>query len=463
MVSTGMVLLFAAQAQARNLRDILKQKGVLNDVQYNECIAEHEKEEVKTQKTAQDVLASKWPKWLDMLTPFGDLRIRQEGFYEQGLIANNRFRLRARVGLNVTPSDEVGATFRLTSGNPNDPISTNQTFTGAFTRKPFNLDWAYLTIKPSHTIGLDPGWFTILAGKFGEPNYRVSELVWDDDLSPEGFNETVNFLDQKEGMLRGLSLNLSQWTVDQVSTGGDPVMLGGQLVANTAFGGTATWTAAFADYYYNHLNEVASNLLSPTSKNFNSALQNSNAVIVNLNTGGILAYATGFNILNWSTELNFANPVGLGIPGGAFADVVYNTRADGRNTGFYMGFGFGKAGRDWYHDNLRNPGDWGFSYTNAWVEQNSTLSIFTYSDVSYIQQKISQTGGTNMIANILRFDYMPFTNFQLTAKVHFINALDRAIAVGTPLTSGSAAPFSLTSLTGNPTLVRTQFDAVLRF
>ena len=77
MVSTGMVLLFAAQAQARNLRDILKQKGVLNDVQYNECIAEHEKEEVKTQKTAQDVLASKWPKWLDMLTPFGDLRIRQ--------------------------------------------------------------------------------------------------------------------------------------------------------------------------------------------------------------------------------------------------------------------------------------------------------------------------------------------------------------------------------------------------
>jgi hypothetical protein len=456
LAAVGAILAIAPGAEARNLCDILREKGVLNDIEYNECKAEQEKQEVQTEKKAQDVVATKWPKWLDMLTPFGDLRIRQEGFYEDGMIANNRFRLRARLGLNVAPSDEVAATFRLASGNPNDPISTNQTFTSEFTRKPFNLDWAYLTVKPSHSIGLDPGWFSLTGGKFGVPNYRVSELVWDDDLSPEGFNETVNFVEQKEGFLRGLRLNLSQWTVDQLSAAGDPFMFGGQIVADTAFGSTANWSAAFADYYYDDMNAVANTVLNPTNKSFNSALQNSNAVVVN--NGSILAYAEGFNILNWSTDLDFANPFGVGIPGGLFGDFVYNTRADGRNVGFYVGAGIGKAQRDWYHDNLKNVGDWGLSYTNVWVEQNSTVSIFSYSDLAYVQQfqspGRSQSGSTNIIASILRLDYLLFPNFQLTAKVHFINALDRSIAVVTPLGG---------SLVGNPTLVRTQLDATLRF
>jgi hypothetical protein len=42
-----------------------------------------------------------------------------------------------------------------------------------------------------------------------------------------------------------------------------------------------------------------------------------------------------------------------------------------------------------------------------------------------------------------------FPNFQLTAKAHFINALDRGD--------------SNANLDGNATLVRTQLDAVLKF
>lgn len=457
-IALGAVLLCAPQARARNICEILKQKGVLSDVEYNECLAEQEKDEVKTEKKAQEVVASKWPKWLDMLTPFGDLRMRQEGFYENGLIANNRWRIRARVGLNVVPTDEVSATFRLASGNPNDPISTNQTFTQEFTRKPFNLDWAYLTLKPSHTIGIDPGWVSITGGKFGVPLYRVSELVWDDDLSPEGASETVNFWDRKEGFLRGVRLNLEQWVVNQVSTQSDPAMYGAQLVTDTALGSVGTWSLAFGDYYWDHMNQVARTALNPSSSAFNSALENSNALSL-MGNNTVLAFSEGFNVLNWSTEADFSNPFGVGIPAGVFGDFVYNTRADGRNTGLYVGFGLGKAQRDWYHDSLREVGDWGLSYTYLWVEQNSTVSIFTYSDLSYIQQQAQQLGGTNVIASILRFDYLLFPNFQLTAKVHFINALDPGIAVATT-TSG---PVTFTSLNGNSTLVRTQFDATLRF
>ena len=44
-------------------------------------------------------------------------------------------------------------------------------------------------------------------------------------------------------------------------------------------------------------------------------------------------------------------------------DVAYNTQADGKNVGVYVGFGIGKAGKDWYHDALKNAGDWGVAYT----------------------------------------------------------------------------------------------------
>ena len=59
-----------------------------------------------------------------------------------------------------------------------------------FTKKSVNFDQAYLTIRPGKSVGLEPGWFWMTLGKFGVNAYRVSELVWDDDLTPEGATET---------------------------------------------------------------------------------------------------------------------------------------------------------------------------------------------------------------------------------------------------------------------------------
>jgi hypothetical protein len=450
LVVGGALLLASTTAQARNLCDLLKDKGVLNDVEYNECMAALEKEEAKTEKKAQEVVASRWPKWLDMLTPFGDFRLRQEGFYEEGMVANNRFRLRARIGLLVNPSSEVQVGFRLASGNANDPISTNQTFDREFTRKPFNLDWAYLTLAPMQSLGWERVWFTVTGGKFPTPVFRTSELVWDDDLSPEGFAQALNLVDSREGFLRGLKLNVLQWTVDQFRAGADPWMLGGQGVLDAYLGSAVRWTGAVADYYYLNINGVARNAINPSSSNFNSSLANSNDVVPTP-FGPVTAYKYGFNILNANSELDFANPVGLGIPAGVYFDFAYNTQAATRNLGVYLGFGFGNAGRDWYHDSLRTQGDWGVSYTWIYVEKDAVLSIFSYSDFQYLQQTTpgNLQGSTNVTGSTLRFDYALFSFLQLTAKAHFINALDRAI---------NNAP-----LVGNPTLVRTQFDAAVKF
>jgi len=445
---------------ARDLCELLRDKGTLNDVEYNECKAAEEKEAAQGEGKVREVLGMRLPQWLDKITPFGDLRVRYEGFFEDGLNARNRFRLRARPGLNVNVSDELAATIRLATGNPDDPISTNQSFERTFTNKPVNLDQAFLTLKPGATFGLTPGWGSLVGGKFTANAYRVCELIWDDDVVPEGATETVNLVERKEGFLRGLRVNAFQWVVDELSAAEDPWMFGGQIVADTAFGKTANWSMALADYHWENLNAVAAKYLSPTqtdpkdptqtvsNSNQNKQLANSNSVVKD-SLGNITGFKERFNIVAWTNELNFANPLGIGVPAGLFGDLAYNTQADTKNVGFYLGAGIGKAGKDWYHNSLKSRGDWGASYTWAWVEREAVLSMFSYSDLQYVNRDGTQKGSTNVNAHILRFDYMLLQSLQLTAKTHFINALDREA--------------SIVSLDGNPTLTRLQLDATVKF
>src|SRR5262249_7584194 len=212
------------------------------------------------------------PKWLDMITPYGDVRLRYEGFFQNDRSAQNRERLRARIGLTANVTDEVSGTFRLATGDSNNPVTRNQSFNNTFTQKPISLDQAYLTLKPSHTIGIDPGWFTLTGGKFSVNTYRVSELVWDDDLTPEGATETVNLIEHREGVVRGVRVSAVQWVVDEISNNFDPWIGGGQIVSEFAMDSTANLTLAFADYHYSDMNKVARKFLSPTSSSQNKQL-----------------------------------------------------------------------------------------------------------------------------------------------------------------------------------------------
>lgn len=458
------VVLCGSGVRAKDLGDLLLQKGLITEEELQQ-VREEEKQKTAAEASQRETLAAKVPKWLDRLTPFGDLRLRDEGFYQQDLHARDRFRLRGRIGLLANVADEISGTLRLATGNSDNPISTNQTLGDTFTSKTINLDWAYLTLKPGKTFGLEPGRFSITAGKFGINTQRFSELVWDDDVSPEGATETLTLVQQRDGWLRGLRLHALQWIVDEVADGADPWISGSQFVGEAAPNATTSWTLAVADYYFDHTNAVARKFLNPyddppantkPNSNFNNQLANSNAVVRD-STGKILKYRSAFNVVNAGSEFDAADPAGVGIPAGVYADVAYNTAADGRNLGLYAGGGIGRAGKDWYHDALRNQGDWGLAYTYAWIEQDAVLSLFTYSEINEFSthpasvggSRPTQKGGTNLSAHIVRLDYVALASLQLTAKVHFINALDRGI--------------SNVPLTANPTLVRTQLDALLRF
>ena len=446
IVALVATLSVAAAAQARDLGDILVQKGLITPEELRQA-REEDKQKAAAEESRRDAIVAKLPKWLDMIQPFGDLRTRYEGFFANDLIARNRFRYRARVGLNVNASDEFSTTFRLVSGDPNDPISTNQTLNNTFTKKSVNFDQAYMTLRPGKTFHLEPGWIAIYAGKFGiDKVYRTSELLWDDDLTPEGASETLNLVDERDGFLRGFRVNALQWVVDEVSNTVDPNIIGGQVVADMAFDDTAKWTVGFADYDYEGVNRIARKFLEKTSSSFNSSLANSNRVD-HFSNGKISGFQSDFNVINANTEVNFPNVAG--VSAGLFGDLAYNTQADNKGLGFALGAGIGKAGRDWYHNTLKNQADWGFSYTFERVEQDAVFSAFSYSDLDYVQQPATQKGSSNLTAHILRFDYMLLPNLQLTAKAHFINVLDRASAI--------------VKLNGNDTLLRTQLDASYKF
>jgi len=478
---------FSTAAHAKDLGDILLKKGLITEEELKQA-REEDKQKAAAEESRRDSIVAKLPKWLDVITPFGDLRNRVEGFYGDNYHAQTRFRVRARIGLNANVTDEVSGTVRVVTGDPNDPISTNQTYGNAFTRKPFNLDWAYLTLKPGKTFGLEPGWGQIVIGKFPVMLARESEMIWDDDLSPEGATETLNLVDQREGFLRSVRLNALQWEVNEASTNNDSWIAGGQAVVDTAFGSTATWSASVGDFAYSDPNRVASTLLSPFSGSAsanncsaaqlakdpaskcyasngsqNTSLANSNSLTLSSKDSAgnqkVTGYVNGFNLVNVGTDLNFPNPLGFGIPAGVFGEFVNNTEATGHNNGVTIGLGVGKAQRDWYHDSLKNPGDWGMSYNWEWVEQNAVNSMFSYSDFYYQQvtgsRNVQQKGSSNITGSIVRGDYELFPNFQLTAKFHFINALDPGIA-----TSSTGKP--LTFL-GSSSLTRMQLDAVLKF
>ncbi len=473
--------MIASAAHAKDLGDILLKKGLITEDELKQA-REEEKQKTAAQESLRDAVAAKIPKWLDSISLFGDVRNRLEGFYGHDFHAQTRDRVRARVGLNANVTDEVSGTIRLASGDPNNPISTNQTFTNTFTRKPINLDWAYLTIKPGKTFGLEPGWGQIVAGKFGVNLARYSELIWDDDLSPEGATETLNLYEQREGFYRNFRINALQWIMNSASANNDSWIAGGQAVVDAAIGPTANLTASFADYNFIGMNQVARTYLSPftgtaspnncsaaqlakdpssscyaVNTSQNPSLANSNSVLLSgkdsANNRKITGYGNGFNIINFGSELDFPNPFGLGIPAGLFGELANNTQAESRDTGFAIGVGVGKAQRDWYHDSLKNPGDWGVSYTWERVEKDALVSLFSYDDINYQQNQTSQNGSTNVEASIIRLDYELFQNFQLTAKSHFINALDRSIAT---TNNGKG-------LIGNPTLTRLQIDMLLKF
>jgi Putative porin len=120
----------------------------------------------------------------------GDVRLRAEPFFG-GPTNESLDRMRERVRVRFNAFADLGSQFKagvsLASGDVNNPISTNQDLTGFYTRKPIELDQAFVQYTPDQFKNL-----TLVGGKFRYPWYNT-ELTWDKDLNPEGAAESLSF------------------------------------------------------------------------------------------------------------------------------------------------------------------------------------------------------------------------------------------------------------------------------
>jgi hypothetical protein len=460
-------------AHGKGILEILRDKGVLTAEEYQQAIEEaqgKQKEVVQEAKTEakQEALAeakkqTKLPDWLSRVSLFGDVRYRHEGFYHSAIQTNNptrnRERIRARVGVGVNVSEELYGKLRLVTGDSNDPISTNQTLSELFTRKPISLDWAYITAAPWKTFGLDKVFgsdkpmFALTAGKFPLPMFLPgggSELVFDGDLSPEGVTEALTLWDRSSGLLRNVKVTGMQWSIKEINNKSatqlfDPTdawMFGGQLAVQFAPTDASRLTFTIADYGFQRLDVLArernSNsalVITNNVRRFNGAISGGMPVSPTscaspfTAAGCIQGFLGGFNIFNAGAQLDLPTPW-KEWPLTFFFDYARNTDAatDDKN-GYWLGFKIGQ---------VANRGDLRFTYTWAHTETDAVLSIFSYSD-------FGKSGGTNVEGNIFSLEYVLLPHLTLIGKEHLVNFINRPVGFH------------------NPTQSRVQLDAVLSF
>lgn len=129
------------------------------------------------------------------------------------LADRNLQRIRFRLGLQADIDPSVTAYFRLATGSQTNPDSTNQTLGGYFTDKGFWLDQAYVDI---HRFEGQHLWL----GRMANP-FRLTELVWDDDVNLDGVAASYE-RPVREGLrlhLTGGAFPLSYEPDDEPTTG----------------------------------------------------------------------------------------------------------------------------------------------------------------------------------------------------------------------------------------------------
>ena len=186
--------------------------------------------------------------WATRVTLSGDIRYRYEYISDDtlnaappaGVTTADRYRDRIRARFNAvaraTDNMTVGIGFATTEGG--DPRSSNQSLTGAFSRKPLDLDLAYFDWKFA-------SWGNLVGGKMRQPFVKGAQnLFWDNDINPEGIAFQFN-----RGIWFGSAYNfwLNEVSAAETSLTSDAMMHGVQLGTRLPLGGS---TLTLAAHYY---------------------------------------------------------------------------------------------------------------------------------------------------------------------------------------------------------------------
>ena len=434
----------------------------------------------------------------------GDIRLRAESFFGltntlanaadpsvfgNELSSRHRMRVRARLAVRGSIGQEFDWGLRFATGSFADNISTNQTLTDFFNRKPFMLDQAFVTYKPRRAPGL-----RLQGGKF-EPPWTSTEMTIDSDLMVEGFTESYTrtfknsafkevtfvawqlpFMERNSAFVRNADGTVN---IDQSRRGGrDLALYGAQLRTRIEPSAKVALNFSIADLYFSGTQFISpvqvfgSNLLLPITITIpatattpaqtvtsqvsiprdllvagNANLGLTNASNNATNRDGRLA--SGFNLVDIIGRLELKHS--KRFPVSILLNFVTNTQThdvvtagpggvdlllpNNENNGFWGEFQVGQT---------RERGDMLFNYTFARVEKDAVLTPFNMSDI---------TQQSDMRVHRFTFGYAadPRVTLSLIGII-----TDRANGLFGPFIS--TPPGSL-----NRATTRLQFETVIKF
>ncbi len=423
-------------------------------------------------KTEQWGLPNALPEWTRRFKLSGDIRLRsQNNFMASDNVADSyldyqaineaggfyaahpdeylnttrdrqQFRERVRLGVDVNIADGVSAGMRLATGNQRDPVSTNQTLGNTGDRYEFTVDRAYLKYDAVDEQKFK--WLSLSGGRIKNPWYTGggeftggSELVWDTDLSFEGFAGTIRHrLDGSDNLLESLDqsdtvfLTAGVFPLQENAFSSDKWLFGGQVGVDWGFDNQDSLKVGVA--YFDYVNIEANKNTSlnktcdvNTRENDDSKpdfIQGGNTYawiceegnsLKSLETPGMVGLASDYNIFNINASYDMAMfaPYHVRVSGdyaknfgfdqNAVSQMVGGTKVEEETDAWQIraDFGWPKA---------EVAGHWNVFAAYKYVGRDAVLDAFDDSDF--------HLGGTNAKGWFIGGNYGLLKNVWLTGR-----------------------------------------------
>ncbi|MGY1488788.1 putative porin [Methylobacillus pratensis] len=389
----------------------------------------------------------KLPDWLDRISFEGDVRLRYEPLRfsarnaseyalavdpsRQVLMLNStqdqdRYRVRARFGVNAKLSDWLTAGIRMTSGHMDNPLSPNQSIDIRAAKLDWGLDRVFVTAKPYD-------WLTISAGRFANPFFS-SDMVWDRSLAFDGAAAT--FMPKFNDSVKGFG-TIGAFPIDQVQKGDvnkakDKWILGAQAGVEWTSPNQSSAKIGLAFYDFKNVQGIPNNLGPALDMRYNSTVmpyrqkgnntldiyRNGQASCGDVSGGfGVIetrgcAVASKFRVINLTSQLDLAafDPVHVILQADYAINIGFdqqeilrrtNTLYEKENQAYQLKLIVGMPEMQQRHD-------WQVFGAYKKLEADSVMDAFTDSDF--------HLGGTNAKGFILGGLYGLDKNTWLTAR-----------------------------------------------
>ncbi len=310
--------------------------------------------EPPVQAAAEPDTEAKSEKWYDRIDFKGDLRLRGEFFFVDGISNNDRrerYRARIRPGISTDITDWMSVGLQLRSGDPLDPVSDNSSLDGGFSLIPINISEGYAAFDIAK-------FFDLTIGKFDpKKKWTATDFQWDDDVTVEG--------SMQEWSVSALKASTYQFVLEESGSSADSYIFGAQAEATIKTDSTGTFTfGAGYDDWQNPQKVADLTLNGKLHGNRVTNLLDENDQLI-----------SDFNIANafvtWSGAINENWPVKFHLFG------YYNTGAQGLgkdyNKGYFVRLQFG---------DYKKPYQIAFRASRYYSEPDALFYVFAQSDTT---------------------------------------------------------------------------------